>query len=66
MSLPIHERVEKAKEQVAKDRANATLEADAREVSAGGKKKSRGVAVRAADSSNNNNNNVNRTTIRSS
>ena len=34
MPLPIHERVEKAKKQVAKDRANATLAADARGVSA--------------------------------
>ncbi len=42
MSLPIHERVEKAKKQVAKDRANATLAAAARGVSAGGKKKSGG------------------------
>jgi hypothetical protein len=42
MSLPIHERVEKAKKQVAKDRANATLAAAARGVSAGGKRKSGG------------------------
>ncbi len=42
MSLPIHERVEKAKKHVAKDRANATLAAAARGVSAGGKKKSGG------------------------
>ncbi len=42
MSLPIHERVEKAKKQVAKDRANATLAAAARGVSAGGKRKSAG------------------------
>ena len=38
MSLPIHERVEKAKNQVSKDRANATIGAVAREVSAGEKK----------------------------
>jgi hypothetical protein len=42
MSLPIHERVEKAKKQVAKDRANATLAAAARGVSAGGIKKKSG------------------------
>ena len=42
MSLPIHEMVEKAKKQVAKDRANATLAAATRGVSAGGKKKSGG------------------------
>jgi len=42
MSLLTHERVEKAKKQVAKDRANATLAAAARGVSAGGKKKSGG------------------------
>ena len=42
MSLPIHERVEKAKKQVAKDRANATLAAVARGVSAGGIKKKSG------------------------
>ncbi len=42
MSLPIHERVEKAKKQVAKDRANATLAAAARGVSAGVKRKSGG------------------------
>jgi hypothetical protein len=42
MSFPIHERVEKAKKQVAKDRANATLAAAARGVSAGGMKKSGG------------------------
>ncbi len=47
MPLPIHERVKKAKKQVAKDRANATLAAAARGVSAGGKKKS-GVAVGVA------------------
>ena len=38
MPLPIHERVEKAKKQVAKYRANATLAAAARGVSAGEKK----------------------------
>jgi len=42
MSLPIYERVEKAKKQVAKDRANATLADDARGVSVGGRKKSVG------------------------
>ena len=42
MSLPIHERVEKAKKQVAMNRANATLAAAARGVSAGGKKRSGG------------------------
>ena len=42
MSLPIHERVEKVKKQVAKDRANATLAAVARGVSAGERKKSGG------------------------
>ena len=42
MSLLTHERVEKAKKQVAKDCANATLAADARGVSAGGKRKSGG------------------------
>jgi hypothetical protein len=42
MSLPIHERVEKTKKQVAKDRANATLAASARGVSAGGRNKSGG------------------------
>ena len=39
MSLLIHVRVKKAKKQVAKDRANATLAAAARGVSAGEKKK---------------------------
>ena len=39
MFLPIHERVEKAKKRVAKDRANANLAAVARGVSAGGKNK---------------------------
>jgi hypothetical protein len=42
MSLPIHERVEKSKKQISKDRANATLAAVTREVSAGGRKKSGG------------------------
>ena len=42
MSLPIHERVEKAKKQIAKDRANGTLAVVARGVSAGEKKKSGG------------------------
>ncbi len=42
MSLPIHERVKKAKKQVAKDRASATLAGDARGVSAGIRKKSGG------------------------
>ena len=64
MSLPIHERVEKAKKQVAKDRANATLAAAARGVSAGGIKKKSGVAVGAADSSSNSSS-VSRITIRS-
>jgi hypothetical protein len=41
-SLPIHERVEKAKKEVAKDRANATLADAAHGVSAGGRKKSGG------------------------
>ncbi len=36
MSLPIHVRMKKAKKQVAKDRANATLAPVARGVSAGG------------------------------
>ncbi len=42
MSLPIHERVEKEKKHVAKDRGNATLAAATRGVSAGGRKKSGG------------------------
>ncbi len=42
MYLPIHKRVEKAKKQVAKDRANATLAAVARGVSGGRGTKSRG------------------------
>ncbi len=42
MSLPIHERVEKAKKQVAKDRASASLAAVARGVSTGIRKKSGG------------------------
>ena len=42
MSLPKHERVKKAKKQVAKDRANANLAAVARGVSAGRRKKSGG------------------------
>jgi hypothetical protein len=42
MSLLIHERVEKAKKQVAKDRANATLAAAARGVSRGRGTKTRG------------------------
>ncbi len=64
MPLSIHERVEKAKKHVAKDRANATLAADEHGVSAGEKKKS-GVAVGAAGNSSSNSS-VNRTTIRSS
>ena len=42
MSLPIHKRMEKAKKQVVKDRANLTLAVDARGVSTGGRKKSGG------------------------
>jgi hypothetical protein len=42
MSLPIHERVDKDTNQVAKDRANSTLATTARGVSAGGKKMSKG------------------------
>ena len=42
MSLPIHERVEKTKKHIAKDRANATLAVAARGVSAGGRRKSGG------------------------
>jgi hypothetical protein len=42
MSLPIHERVEKAKKHVAKDRTNATLAAVARGVSRGRGMKTRG------------------------
>ena len=45
VSLPIHERVEKAKMHVAKDRTNAILAAAARGVSAGGRRKSGGRGI---------------------
>ena len=65
MSLPIHERVEKAKKEVDEDRANATLAADARGVSAGGKKNSGGRG-RAAGDSIRSRSSVNRSIIRNS